>query len=35
MYLWGTEWWYYLKVKQNNPQMWETAQSIIAESQNQ
>ncbi len=32
MYLWGAEWWYYLKLMQNNPQMWDTARDIVQES---
>lgn len=29
-YLWGAEWWYWLKVKSNNQEMWETAKSLIS-----
>ncbi|EKE19959.1 MAG: hypothetical protein ACD_8C00076G0006 [uncultured bacterium] len=25
IYVWGVEWWYYMKIKQNNPTLWETA----------
>lgn len=24
-YLWGVEWWYHMKIKENNPYYWETA----------
>ncbi|MBP9827229.1 beta-galactosidase, partial [Candidatus Saccharibacteria bacterium] len=26
--LWGAEWWYWLKVKQNQPEMWEAVRSL-------
>ncbi len=29
VYLWGVEWWYWLKEKQNYPAVWETAQDIF------
>ncbi len=29
MYLWGVEWWYWLKEKQNQPAMWEAVRSEI------
>lgn len=28
MYLWGAEWWYWLKVKQGEPGMWQAASAI-------
>jgi len=28
-YLWGTEWWYWLKEKQNQPQIWNEAQTLF------
>ncbi len=28
-YLWGTEWWYWLKEKQNMPEMWNIAKGVI------
>ncbi len=27
-YLWGAEWWYWMKVKQNHPEFWEKAKEI-------
>ncbi len=32
-YLWGVEWWYWLKEKQNKPEMWNEVKSLI-EKQN-
>jgi len=29
VYLWGAEWWYWLKTKQNHPEFWDTAKKII------
>ena len=29
VYLWGTEWWYWLKVKHNDPSFWEFAKKIF------
>lgn len=31
-YLWGAEWWYWLKGKQNHPEFWEYAKTIYTES---
>jgi hypothetical protein len=31
-YLWGAEWWYWLKTKQNQPQIWEEAKNLIKTS---
>jgi|SRR3989344_1301853 len=28
-YLWGAEWWYYMRTKQNHPEFWERAQSLF------
>ncbi len=28
-YLWGAEWWYYMKTKQNHPEFWERAKSLF------
>jgi len=28
-YLWGVEWWYWEKVKENNPQIWEEAKLLF------
>jgi len=28
-YLWGAEWWYWLKEKQNDPQIWSEAQKLF------
>jgi hypothetical protein len=32
-YLWGAEWWYWLKTTQNRPEMWDTAKKIINSAQ--
>lgn len=29
IYLWGAEWWYWLKVKQNHPELWDTAKTMF------
>lgn len=29
IYLWGVEWWYWLKVEKNHPEVWETAKSLF------
>jgi hypothetical protein len=29
IYLWGVEWWYWLKVHQNHPELWDTAKSMF------
>lgn len=31
-YLWGAEWWYWMKVKHNQPQIWEEAQKLFQEN---
>jgi hypothetical protein len=28
-YLWGSEWWYWMKVKQNNPEIWNEAKKLF------
>ncbi len=28
-YLWGVEWWYWMKTTQNHPEFWETAKQLI------
>ncbi|MBI2062797.1 MAG: beta-galactosidase [Candidatus Yanofskybacteria bacterium] len=28
-YLWGAEWWYYMKTKQNHPEFWERARLLF------
>lgn len=30
-YFWGAEWWYWMKVKQNHPEFWEAAKTVIQE----
>jgi len=30
-YFWGTEWWYWLKEKQNDSSMWEAAKKVLEE----
>lgn len=30
-YLWGAEWWYWLKIKENNPQLWEKSKALFSE----
>ncbi|PJA86729.1 MAG: hypothetical protein CO141_03105 [Candidatus Moranbacteria bacterium CG_4_9_14_3_um_filter_42_9] len=32
IYLWGAEWWYWLKVNQNHPELWETARKLFSEN---
>jgi len=29
IYLWGVEWWYWLKVHQNHPELWDTAKEMF------
>ncbi|MCX6720762.1 MAG: hypothetical protein NTW11_03070 [Candidatus Staskawiczbacteria bacterium] len=31
-YFWGTEWWYWMKEKQNQPQIWQEAQKLFQSS---
>jgi len=28
-YLWGSEWWYWMKVKQNQPEIWDEAKKLF------
>jgi hypothetical protein len=28
IYVWGVEWWYWMKTTQNNPTLWEQAKNI-------
>lgn len=32
IYLWGVEWWYWLKVNQGHPELWNTAKSLFNEN---
>jgi hypothetical protein len=32
IYIWGVEWWYYLKVHENYPQVWNEAKNIFNEN---
>lgn len=32
IYLWGVEWWYWLKVKKNHSEIWETARGLNIEN---
>jgi len=32
IYLWGAEWWYWLKTTQNHPELWDTAKSLFAQN---
>lgn len=29
IYLWGVEWWYWLKVEKNHPELWDTARELF------
>lgn len=29
-YLWGAEWWYWMKIKQNQPEIWQEAKKLFA-----
>lgn len=33
IYLWGAEWWYWLKVEKNHPELWEEMRALLAENQ--
>ncbi|MFY9462255.1 MAG: beta-galactosidase [Candidatus Sungiibacteriota bacterium] len=33
VYLWGAEWWYWLKEKHNKPEMWDEAKKLFTEEQ--
>ena len=30
-YLWGAEWWYWMKVKQDKPEIWSEAKQLFAQ----
>lgn len=30
VYLWGAEWWYWLKIKQGHPEFWDKAKQVIS-----
>ena len=30
-YLWGAEWWYWMKTTQNRPEIWSEAQKLFAD----
>ncbi|MDQ1283900.1 MAG: hypothetical protein QG620_248 [Patescibacteria group bacterium] len=32
IYLWGVEWWYWLKVKKDHPELWDAARDLFAEN---
>ena len=32
-YLWGGEWWYWMKEKQNHPEFWDRAKEIFKQAQ--
>ena len=32
IYLWGVEWWYWLKVEKSHPELWETAKELFAQN---
>ncbi len=32
IYVWGVEWWYWVKVNQNNPEIWEAAKEEFAKN---
>lgn len=34
VYLWGGEWWYWLKTKKNYPAVWETAKGLFSQNNN-
>lgn len=33
IYLWGAEWWYWLKKEQNHPELWTTAKMLFSQNQ--
>lgn len=35
IYLWGVEWWYWLKAEKNHPELWETAKTLFSQSANE
>jgi hypothetical protein len=32
IYLWGAEWWYWLKTTQNHPELWDTAKDLFRQN---
>ena len=32
IYVWGVEWWYWMKINQNNATLWETVKTIVNQS---
>ncbi|HAI73805.1 MAG TPA: hypothetical protein DCS28_03035 [Candidatus Moranbacteria bacterium] len=34
IYFWGAEWWYWLKVRQNHPELWDTAKELFRDRTN-
>jgi len=32
IYLWGVEWWYWLKIEKNHPELWETARELFRDN---
>ena len=32
IYIWGVEWWYWLKTSQNNPILWDTAKNLFEDN---
>lgn len=35
IYLWGAEWWYYMKVKQDDPSIWNVVKTAVAQADEQ
>ena len=34
IYLWGAEWWYWLKEKQSEPKIWQGAKKLFGTEEN-
>lgn len=34
IYLWGAEWWYWLKVEKNHPELWDEAKNLFKQEEN-
>jgi hypothetical protein len=32
IYIWGVEWWYWMKINQNNATLWEAAKTIVSQN---
>jgi hypothetical protein len=30
-YLWGSEWWYWMKIKQNQPEIWNEVKGLLTQ----